>query len=115
MATLRPWSRNSPGELFDHRRLPGAADRQIADGDHLHPERGIPQDANVVKKAAGLDGGLEELGTSVEQGAHERLARPTPLLDDHFQEEGLKVFCPRTKPLTQIGRASCRESLKPSP
>ena len=91
------------GELLDHRRLAGAAHGEIADGDDLHPEGRVAQNAEVVEEAADLDGDLEDLGAAVEQAPHECLARPAPLLDDHLQDEGLKVFCPSTKPLTHLG------------
>ena len=55
MATLRPCVAQFAREFFHDRRLAGAADGEIADGDDLHAERGVAQDADVVKKAAGLD------------------------------------------------------------
>ena len=35
-------------ELFDDRSLAGAADGEIADRDHLHPDRVIPQQTHVI-------------------------------------------------------------------
>ena len=46
------------GEFFDHGGFAGAADGEVADGDDLHAERRVAQDADVVEKAADLDGGL---------------------------------------------------------
>ena len=62
MATLRPWSRSSRANFSTTGVLPGAAHGQVADGDDLHPQRRVAQDADVVEQAAGLDGDLEDLG-----------------------------------------------------
>ena len=52
MATLRPGVAQFAREFFDDGRLARAADGQVADGDDLHAERGVAQDADVVEPAA---------------------------------------------------------------
>ena len=103
-------------ELLNHGSFPGAADGEVSDRNDLHAEGAVAQDADIVKEAAGLDGGLEDLRAPEKEPSHERLARPAPLLDDHLQEEGFQFLCPRTQPLTHLptvcqgagGRASRR-------
>ena len=52
------------GEFLHHGRLARAAHGDVADGDHLHAERVITEDADVIKPTAGFDGKFEELGTA---------------------------------------------------
>src|ERR1017187_7531006 len=94
------------GELLHYRRLAGATPREITHGDDLHAEGRVPQNADVVKKAAGLDSHLVAFGAAIEKGTHERRARPGPLFEDHFPKEGYYLFYPRTKLLTHL-RSVC--------
>ena len=48
------------GEFFHDRGFARAADGQVADGDDLHPQGLVAQDAHVVKPAADFDGDLEQ-------------------------------------------------------
>ena len=50
------------GEFFHDGRFAGAADGEVADGDDLDAQRGVAEDADVVEKAAGFDGDLENFG-----------------------------------------------------
>jgi len=74
---------------LDHGRLASAADGQVADGNHLHAERRIAQNTDVIQEPAGFDGGLENFGARVQQPAHQFGALAAPLLDHDFYEESL--------------------------
>ena len=58
--------------FFHHGRFAGAAEGEIADGDDLDAQGGIPQNPHVVEKAAGLDRDDEEdFGENVQKSAAE--------------------------------------------
>ena len=92
MATLRPWSLNFARELFDDRRFAGAADGEIADGDDLHAEGGIAQNADVVEKAADLDGDLKSFGQSEKEARAQCRAFAATFLEDDFENERFGVL-----------------------
>ena len=93
MATFAPLVPQLARKLLHHRRLAGAADSEIADGDHLHAERGIAQDADVVKETPDVDRRLKELGTH--NNAERTIAALLPApLEDHLQDESFQAFSP---------------------
>ena len=82
------------GEFFHHRRLAGAADREVADGDDLHAEGGVAQDADVVKESSRAHCDLEELGRAIQEGTHHGGAFSAPALGNHVQHESLDRLSP---------------------
>src|SRR5262245_28844664 len=88
------------GELLDDRRLAGAAHRQVSDGNDLHSERRVAQDADVVKKPAELDENFENLREGVKQGPDELRPRSATLVENDLQQEGFPIFPPHTKLLS---------------
>ena len=91
-----------PREFLDDGCLARAADGEIADGDNLHPECRVAQDADIVKEAAAFDEDLEELGADQGKRAHRRLNGSLPFFENDLQQESLKVFDPDTKPFTHL-------------
>ena len=89
-------------ELLHDRRLAGAADREISDGDDLDAQGGIAEDADVVKEAARLDGDLKNFG-QCEQGGPMAAA----VFKDDFEDEGFNRFGPGTESLAHV-RAVCQ-------
>ena len=89
-------------ELFHHRRLAGAADGEIADGDDLHAQRGVAQNADIVQKTARLDGDLKDLGQREERGAKEGGALAATLFKNDFQNEGFNGFSPGTESFAHV-------------
>ena len=100
------------GELFDDRRFAGAADGQVADGDDLHAERRVAQDADSCKESARvLMATSKTFRAGVEQGPHERLARPAPLLDDDLPEGRSPVFL-STHEASHASASQCAKALE---
>src|SRR5438552_4763322 len=83
-----------PSELFHDRCFAGAADSQVADGNDLHAQRGIAEDAHIIEKAAGFDCHLKDFRATVRHRADEILTSAAALLENDFQQESLKIFCP---------------------
>src|SRR4051812_35943828 len=91
-------------KFLNHRRLACPADSQIANRNHLNPERGIPQDSNIVEKPTGFDSDLEDFRERKKQRAHDRGTRSASFLKDNLQEEGFKTFGPDPKLFTHSAR-----------
>ncbi len=82
-------------EFFHDRRFAGAADGEVADGDDLHAERLVAQDADVVKPAAHLDGDLEQFRTAEQKSARQLRLEIVAFLENDFEDKGFQAFQPR--------------------
>ena len=80
------------GELLDDGSLAGAADGEVADGDDLHAEGGIAEDAGVVEDPAELHGPGEHVGEHLQGAAQRRGLLAGTLLEDDVEKVGLSVF-----------------------
>ena len=92
------------GEFFDDRGFTGAAHGEVADGDHLHAEGGVPQDTGVIEELASLDREEKGLGKTEEDAAEHGGAFAGSLLEDDFENESLEFFDPGLETVTHSGR-----------
>jgi hypothetical protein len=74
----------SPGKLFDHRRLSGSADRQVANADNEAPELPFFENSCAIQIKAELDN--PEIKEREKQKRHtqEGGQEVVPLVEDYF-------------------------------
>ena len=90
------------GEFFHDRRFAGAADRQIADGDDLHPQGGVAENADVVKEAAGLDEDLKYFRKREQRNPKHGGPLAAALFKDDFEDEGFNRFGPGSEAFAHL-------------
>ena len=79
-------------EFFHDRRLPGAADGQIADADDETAERALAKNAMPVKKQPKLHEPLVDERERIEKRAEKRGANAMAALEDNVDRELLEIF-----------------------
>ena len=79
-------------ELLHNGSLACASSRDISDGNHLHPQRGVAQDAEVVQDSPRFDGNGENFREGIKGSTKQGSAFPFALPVDYFQDELLKRF-----------------------
>ncbi len=102
------------GEFFDHGGLAGAAKGQITDGDDLHAEGGVAEDADVVEKTARFDREEQpDFGKEGQDGAHDGRAGAAPFFYDYFNKEGFDRFYPDPETFAHFENSLSRRGQKP--
>ena len=107
MATLRPWSCSSRANFSTTGVLPVPPDGEIADGDDLHAEGGIAEDAVVDQPAVNFKSDLVQLGTNEQQRANDGSAGPAALSGDHFFSEAIQILHPDAPRFSHV-KAVCQ-------
>jgi hypothetical protein len=80
------------GEEFDHRRLAGAADGDVADADDRHTEVVVVQVALAVEKEAQAHGARIDPREQAEGRTQQGRSDATLVVDDHLDEVGFEIF-----------------------
>ncbi len=100
-----------PGKLFHHRRLARAPHGQVADGNDLHSDGRVPQNAHIVKKAPQFDGQTEQFRARQQEPAGEPGAPVVALLEDDFEHERFQSLGPDPQPLSH-GPPICQSAAR---
>ena len=81
-------------KFLHHRGLSGAPHGQVANGNHLHAQGFVPEDAKIVQPAPDFDRHFEHFGAAEERGPRQPGFKVMPIPENDFEEEGFKTFGP---------------------
>src|SRR5439155_16254033 len=85
------------------RRLAGAANGEIADGNDLHTQSGVAEHTDIVEETAGLDCNLENFGKREQSGTDDGGPGAAAVFKNNFKDEGFNGFGPRSNAFTHVG------------
>ena len=115
MATLPPRIAEGAGEQLDHRGFAGAADGDVADGDHLGAEVVLGFPAAAVAPEPDLDERPENSGKRPHQEAHQRRPEALGATKDHIRSPAFEFFdqfLHRARPCPAHRRLTIKRQMK---